>query len=208
MGFSTLIDILGSTLIGSLLLMILLRLHSASASNVDQYASDLVVQQNLVSIVEVLENDFRKIGYSRDWTKIPDPTKAIIYADKHKIGFYTDIKNKGTVDQVFYIYDINNPITSSKNPNDHYLYRSVNSVMPRGVNLGVTKFELRYFDALGDTIVTPVANTGAIASIEINIRVETPWGFWVSQTDSVIQSEYPAVFWKQIRLAAKNLRNR
>jgi hypothetical protein len=60
MGFSTLIDILGSTLVGGMLLLILLRLNDASIENTYVYGGDLMVQQNLVSVVELLEYDFRK----------------------------------------------------------------------------------------------------------------------------------------------------
>ena len=63
MGFSTLIDILGSTIIGGMLLMILLRLNDASVQNTYVYGGDLMVQQNLVEVVRLLEHDFRKIGF-------------------------------------------------------------------------------------------------------------------------------------------------
>ncbi|KAF0210567.1 MAG: hypothetical protein FD178_3609, partial [Ignavibacteria bacterium] len=71
MGFSTLIDILGSTIVGGMLLMILFRLNEAATQNTYNYGADLIVQQSLVEVVQLLEYDFKKVGYCRDWTKIP-----------------------------------------------------------------------------------------------------------------------------------------
>ena len=85
MGFSTLIDIFGSTIIGSILFLILLRLNDASVENTYMNGGELIVQQNLVEAVQLIEYDFRKIGYCADWTKIPDPSKAIISADSSSI---------------------------------------------------------------------------------------------------------------------------
>ena len=63
MGFSSLIDILGSTIVGGLLLMILLRMNDASVENNYLYSGEKIVQQNLVEVVKLIEYDFRKIGY-------------------------------------------------------------------------------------------------------------------------------------------------
>jgi len=66
MGFSSLIDILGSIVIGGLLLMILLRMNETATQNTYEYNGELTVQQNLVSTVQLIEYDFRKIGYCAD----------------------------------------------------------------------------------------------------------------------------------------------
>ncbi len=56
------------------------------------FSGELIVQQNLVTTVEVLEYDFRKIGYCEDPFKLPHPERdAIFYADTSKIIFLTDL---------------------------------------------------------------------------------------------------------------------
>ena len=95
MGFNTILDILGSIIVGGLLLLILFKINSNTTSNVYNTNSEANVQQAMVSVVEVLESDFRKIGYCKDWNLIPDPTKAILLADTSKIKFLTDIDNDG-----------------------------------------------------------------------------------------------------------------
>src|SRR5512137_54209 len=90
MGFSTLIDLLGSMIVGGLLFIILLRLNEAATQNTFNNSSELQVQQNLVSVVQLIEYDFRKIGYCADYKKI-NPRFAIIQAAKDSITFQTDL---------------------------------------------------------------------------------------------------------------------
>lgn len=142
MGFSTLIDILGATIIGGMLLMILLRINDAAIENTFTYGSDLIVQQNLVSAVELLEYDFRKIGYCQDWTKIPDPSKSIVSADSSSISFLTDVAvssaqldGDGVVDTLTYYLGPTSELSNTGNPRDRLLYRKTNSSDPLKANL-------------------------------------------------------------------------
>ncbi len=141
MGFSTLIDILGSTIIGGMLLMILLRLNDASVQNTYVYGGELMVQQNLVEVVRLLEHDFRKIGFCKDWEKIPDPTQSIITADSTSISFLTDVDSDGIIDTMKYYTGNVNELSGTANPRDRMLYRVVNNETPIGTNLGVTQFQ-------------------------------------------------------------------
>jgi hypothetical protein len=75
----------------------------------------------------------------------------------------------------------------------------VNTEAPIKSNLGVTQFRLVYFDALGDTLPPPITSPGLITSVEINLTVES-----VAAYDTA----YSSAFWRQIRLVARNLKNR
>ncbi len=206
MGFSTLIDILGSTLIGGMLLLILFRLHDANTENLMTYGAELITQQNLVATVELLEYDFRKIGYCDDWEQIPDPSRAIISADSNSIKYLTDVDSDGTVDTMHYFLGPASDLAVTDNPRDRMLYRVVNGETPKGSNLGITEFSLKYFNALGDSISFPITIPGEIYTMQINITVESP-NLVASylNPDSLIAS---SAFWRQIRLAARNIRNR
>lgn len=199
MGFSTLIDILGSTIAGGMLMMILFRLNDAAVQNTYNYGNDLIVQQNLVEVVTLLEYDFKKIGYCKDWTKIPDPSQAIITADSTSITFLTDQNNDGIVDTMRYYVGSRNDLSGTPNPNDRMLYRVVNNATPASANLGITQFNLLYYDALMNLLSFPITNTSQIQTIQLSITVESPYSY---------ANDYQRVFWRQIRLSAKNLRNR
>ena len=199
MGFSTIIDIVGSILIGGALMIILWRLNDATTQNTYNYSGELSLQQNLATTAEIIEYDFRKIGYCSDWNKIPDPSKSIILADSNRIKFLTDVQSDGIVDTMYYYLGPTSELTQTENPRDRILYRVVNSETPKGANLGITQFKMVYFNALGDTIKFPIAQPGEIASMEINVTVENT---------SAYDQKYSSAFWRQIRLVARNLKNR
>jgi hypothetical protein len=197
MGFSTIIDILGSTIMGGLLLIIVLRLNNTATEKTTNYSGELSLQQNLVTIAQIMEYDFRKMGYCKNWTKFPDPTKAIEEAKVSSIQFFADIDDNGIMDTISYY--IGGLLTSTPNPRDRYFYRAVNNQAPVAINLGVTQFFMKYFDAYGDTLQQPLTQPDLICSYEINIQVETVFAY---------EENYSTAFWKQIRLLARNLKNR
>ena len=199
MGFSTLLDILGSTIVGGLLLMILLRLNNAAVQNTYTYGGDLIVQQDLVSVVDLIEYDFRKIGYCKDWTKIPDPSKSIIAADTNSITYLTDDNNDGVVDTMHYYTGPVSELSQTPNPRDRLLYRVLNSEPAKSANMGITQFRMTYFDALGNKLNFPITVPSAIYTMQIDITVEN---------SSAYDQQYSSAFWRQIRLAARNLKNR
>lgn len=199
MGFSTLIDILGSIIVGGLLFMILLRMNDAAVKNIYNNSGDLIVQQCLVELVTVLEYDFRKIGYCSDWEKVPPASQAIISADSNRIDYLTDVDSDGNIDTMHYYIGSVSELSGTPNPRDKILYRVVNSATPKGANLGVTSFNIVYYDPLGNRLNFPITQTGQIYTVEVNLVVENYTAY---------DNEYNTAFWKQIRLAARNLQNR
>ncbi len=199
MGTSVILDILGSTVIGGILMMNLFQINSSAVENNYTGNGELIAQTNLSTTVQVLEIDFRKIGYCADWEQIPIPTQAIISADSSSIKFLTDVDSDGIVDTMHYYLGPTSELLSTPNPRDRFLYRVVNSEVPAGVNLGVTQFNLTFFDVLGNPIRFPITVPGQIYTMQIDITVEDVAAY---------DEKYSSAFWSQIRLAAKNLRNR
>lgn len=199
MGVSVILDILGSTIIGGILMMSLFRVNDASVENAYTGTGELIAQQNLATIVQVLENDFRKIGYCADWKQIPVPTQSILLAQEDRIRFLTDVDSDGTVDSLLYYLGPTSELTGTPNPRDRFLYRVVNSEAPVGVNLGITQFTMTFFDALGNELTFPIATPSEVFTMQIDITVEDVAAY---------NEQYSTAFWRQIRLAARNLRNR
>lgn len=199
MGFSVLLDIIGSTIIGGILMMNLFQINNSAVENSYTGTGELIAQTNLATIVQILEFDVRKIGYCADWEQIPIPTQAIISADSTGIDYLTDVDSDGIVDTMHYYLGPTSELLSTPNPRDRILYRVVNSEVPVGVNLGVTQFNLTFFDVLGNPISFPIAVPGEIYTMQIDITVEDVAAY---------DEKYSTAFWRQIRLAAKNLRNR
>ena len=211
MGYSTLLDILGSMVIGGILLTILLRLNDASTQKIYAKSNDLSIQQNLTTLVQIIEYDFRKIGYTVDPSACIDPrtngifqpTNAIISATETSLSYYADVfipfvdpYQLGDLDSVRYYLGPTSECSSTPNPRDRILYRVVNDEIPIPSNLGVTEFRLVYYDVNNDTIPTPVVDPDLIQKIEINLVVEDVAAY---------DEKYSNAFWKQLRLASRNM---
>jgi type II secretory pathway component PulJ len=199
MGSNVILDIVGSILVGGLVLLMMFRLNAQATSNLYNSSSELNIQLAMTSVVHVMEGDFRKIGYCKDWDKISDPTEAIIYADTSGIKFLTDINDNGNVDTLSYYLGPTSELLNTANPRDRLLYRVVNSETPKSSDVGITIFRLTYFDALGNLLSTPVNPPGLIHTIQIDVQVEN---------SEPIDSVYTTAFWRQIKLSSKNLQNR
>ena len=217
MAFAPLLDILGSIVIGGTILLVLLRMNDASVENHYLNSGEFVVQANLISIVELLESDLRKIGYCEDWNNLPDPTISITEATKNSITFLTDVgisetqpTGDGTVDVLRYW--IGSPqdseVSGTPNPKDVMLYRQVNNETPLSANLGLTQFDLTYFDAHGEEITSiPSTPPLGIITLQIDITVENTAAYGDEESGDVYSKDKSA-FWRQIRLAAPSLGNR
>lgn len=224
MGTSVILDIMGSMIIGGILLLTLFRMNDNATKNTYNFSGELIVQQNLVTTVEVLEYDFRKIGYCEDPFKLPHPEEnAILHADVSDIKFLTDLlitpfgstdpKGDGILDTLEYYLGPASELIGTPNPNDRMLYRIVNGV-PRGVNLGVTKFIVRYFrDSLTASGSTTLAEI-LPADLPKNWVAGTPTGITALQIDIQVENtaSYDAAnnpfrqaFWRQIRLSSRNI---
>jgi len=199
MGFSTILDVIGSMIIGGILLSITMRLNDAATAKTYNYSGELSLQENMATVAQIIEDDFRKIGYCADWNKFPDPTKAVVFANESSIKYLTDIDYDSNMDSIRYYLGPTSELLSTPNPRDRMLYRVLNNEAPKSANLGVTQFRMVYFDALGDTLLPPILNPALITSVEINLTVES-----VAAYDTA----YSSAFWRQIRLVARNLKNR
>jgi len=204
MGFSTLIDLISSMVIGGFLLLILFKLNDATVENNYVYGGEAIAQANLVEVVQLVEHDFRKIGFCKNWEELPDPSKSILSATQNSITFLTDEDNDGIVDTLLYYLGSTDELPQTPNPKDKMLYRILNNAAPQGANLGVTQFDLFYFDAMGNQLTFPITVPSEIYTMQINIKVEDVYGY-----DRVNDEEkYSSAFWRQVRLASRNLKNR
>jgi len=102
MGYTTILDIIGSVIMGGVLMITLLNTQTNAVQNTYNYGGDVNVQQGLALLVNTIDSDFRKIGYSSIQTIVLNPTQVIILADTSKIKFLSDINNNGTIDTVYY----------------------------------------------------------------------------------------------------------
>ena len=199
MGFSTILDILGATVIGGLLLLILLRLNGSVTENTVIYGNDRSLQRSLAETAVVVEEDLRKMGYCADPFKLTDGMSRVIYADSSYISFYTDVDLDGNLDSLAYFISDTTALSITRNPRDRILYRQINTGTPFIVNSNIVQFKLTYYDALGYELTPPVSSPAMITHLEISFKVEDPEAY---------DQNYSEAYWQQVRLTSRNLRKR
>ena len=194
------LDLIGSFILAGFVMLMGLRLNANIAESAHSYKIDVVVQESLVSLVQAIEFDFRKMGY-----RVEDPTTVIQSADSTHITFLSDVDDNGVIDTLEWY--LGGPVTSTPNPDDKILYRRVGTAS--GSNLvgslpGVTRFSMKYLNQEGQQ--TQIL--GQIWIVETTLRVESPWK--VKDREVLDQGYglwgYSAAFWRQTRLASRNLR--
>jgi hypothetical protein len=159
-----LFDLLGSSFIGGMLLLMVLQMNLFMSNA--RYSSDneLQMQQNTKTLADIINHDFRKIGYQ-------NPGSSILIAEKEKIKFVGDLERPGepgfgTLDTVEY-YVKNSPLTS--NPKDIFLVRVLNNKDSiTGPSLGLVKLNFSYLDSLS----TPTTDLSKIKFIKTELWVQ------------------------------------
>lgn len=172
------LDIMASFIIGGIILIMSTKLSAVMSDNGQQTNVSLATQGNAVVLSKMLENDVSKTGYKN--TK----SSHVITSDSTKVKFYGDIDDNGTLDSITYY---SGPLTSpyvSLNPRHKLLYRTLNTKTTT-MNLGVTKFNLIYFDASGARTTTP----SNVRSMKIMTELES----LIPIADTV----YAVVHWEQ-----------
>ena len=199
MGSSVIFDIITSTVIAGFLFLIILSLNGAVANATFTSSNELTVQENLVTLVQIAENDFRLLGWCDDPSKIADPTKAVREATKYKIKFLTDLPPLGSLDSISYYFDTTALAANTPNPRDRILFRTINTQTPQRLYLGLTQFEFKFYNSSGTRIPFPITKPSEIVEMELSITCESPAAY---------DTTYSYAYWKQLRLTSRNLRNR
>jgi len=181
---STILDIISSTFIGGILLLLIIKLN-LFASNAS-FASDneLKMQQNAKTLAEILNYDFRKIGYKNNGV-------SVITTEKEHFKFVGDLQRPGEsgygiIDTVEYFVRDSTYSLGTLNENDIVLVRVVNGTDSiAGPSLGLVKINFSYLDSLS-------APTSILSNIKY-IKTE----LWVEPTEPVnnfVTGEQDSVF--------------
>ncbi len=207
MGSSTFLDIIGSTFVGGILLISALTLNASAHEYSAAYYSNYVLQSNLVTLVLMIENDFKHIGYCQNPSLLL-AGNSILYASDTAIQYLTDVDPPdGFVDTVKYWTGSTSEFAGTSNPNMFYLYRQVNSQAATKWNLGLTQFRLKYWDNQGtpDPIPTPVtsSNLGTIRVTDLTVQLQSL--FKQKQQYMNDTSEYQ-LYWKEMRMTSQAFR--
>ncbi len=178
------LDLMGSAIIGALIVSMLINFSLFQSNSIISSDSELQLQQNAKTLAEILNHDFRKIGYRYDNT-------AFAEADSERISFYSDIDRDGTIELVTYMLGDTTEVSGTTNPRDRILYRIVDSDTIKGPSLGLTKAKFSYFNGSG------VATT-TLSEIQY-VKAE----LWI-ETIEPVDGGHPFTYW-EITINPRNL---
>lgn len=197
---ATILDIVASTIIGGLLLIMGLNLIDTTNQYFYGQNDDLIVQQNLTALTEILEFDLRKMGLA-----VPEGKTSILTADSVRLKYLGDTDGNWVPDTVEYYLGATSQLSASKNPNDRYLYRKISTNPAAYIAGTVTAFAFSYLDQDGVGVdVSHPANFPGIKMIRITMQVESPDVYSANPDPNAL--EYRRAFWQQTRLVSRNLR--
>ncbi|HEY6907015.1 MAG TPA: hypothetical protein VI230_06070 [Ignavibacteriaceae bacterium] len=164
---NTIMDILTSTIIGGMLLLLVLKLNLFMSEAGYSSDTELRLQQDTKTLAEIMNSDFRKIGYKYDDT-------AILTAQKDRFKFIGDLERPGqpgagAVDTVEYFLEDSTHSLGTSNLNDIILVRVLNNKDTiDGPSLGLVKMQFTYLDSVS----TPTADLTKIRYIKTEMWVE------------------------------------
>ena len=186
------LDIVGSMVIGSVVVLILLVLNLNIISSSGENLNTNIAQRDLTTTVWVMEYDFYKMGYRVTGGKI-----AI--ADSNELKFYTDLDNDGNQDSIHYFLGELSEYSSTSNPDDRPLYRRENSDNV-ATAFSVVNFNLTYHDSIGNAIdyaaLSSPTTRGIVRTINVRLAIES---------GEPIEGNYQISQWEK-KITPKNLR--
>ncbi len=217
MGSYSLLQIIGSTIIGGLFLLMLFRYNAVVVEKNHRYNTQNIVQKNLIELNRLIKSDLNKIGFCLDKTNSNILENPFVEATDTSLAFKTDVSvsadnpfGDGSTDIVKYYTGAK--VTETPNTKDKYLYRSVNGGTPLELNYGVTEFSFKYYDKTGNLLTTPIADLKKIEIVEYNITIEDVYGYnykySISDAERLEGDLYFLSMSKTGKISKKNLSSR
>jgi len=199
------LDYICSILMGGMLTLNVLTVNDIANETYSLYSGDMTVQEMLVTTVQVMEGEFRNMGFG-----VAESERTVLAADTSSITFLTDLdRDGGAVDTVRYFLGAISELSYTQNTLDRYVYRTVNGA--NGLKVGVvTTFRLRYIANNGDVLATPVPTDrlSEIHEVEITMEIQNPYAMYnAGAKETNNQSAlFSSSYWQQTRLASQNSR--
>jgi hypothetical protein len=177
-------DIIGSMIIGGMILVMVLGFNANIMEGAGMQTFRTTVQGNMTTLTNILEYDFRKMGYS---VATPQDS-AIVYADTSRITIRGDFDDNGTIENITYTFNPTTP-AGGTNPRTRLLTRAISGMAAQSINVGLTKFRLTYYDATGAMFAgNVVATPSKIRSIKVTLNIESREPY---------DKNYAGVYWER-----------
>jgi hypothetical protein len=203
---SSLMDVIYSMIFGGTMFIIVLNANDIAAENQSTYHGDMMVQQMLTSTAQLIEGEFRNMGFG-----VSENTSTVKAADTSSIAFLCDLgRDGGLIDTIRYSIGPTSELSATQNELDRNLYRSVNGGQRAIVGI-VTTFRLQFFTRDGDLLPSPVPSDRLTEIHVVEVTMEVQNSNALARNSVQVQEGersalYSSSLWQQTRLASQNSR--
>ncbi len=191
----SMLDIIGATIIAGMVMLIIFGVTANLNQTLYTSTFSLNVQTSAVSLARTIEYDFYKIGYNVNKTS----DTCITYADTNQIRFKTDLLNTGSALNRI-VYRSANLITGTRNPRDRVFVRQQDNSQINA-EIGVTRFNLTYYNVNGSKMSTPITHKDSLAkikSIQVKLFIESSEPVLKTDNPSDTLTSYIGVSWEKL----------
>ncbi|MBO6792461.1 MAG: hypothetical protein JJ895_01030 [Balneolaceae bacterium] len=164
------LGIVTSYIIAGILIIIILTV----GYNVNFSGNELTLHESqkikIDAVIDAVSYDLPKIGYNQN----NRPDTMLVYADSTMLQFYSNIDNSNDESLELITWQFStDPITATDNPNDFYLYRTIDGTSIT-MGVGITDFTINYYDELGSTtpLTLPISAIGNKSKIDSIVQLE------------------------------------
>jgi hypothetical protein len=192
---SIMLDIIGSVIIGAYVLLMGIRLNSNIGDHIQSSMATLNLQETLVDAVRTMESDFRKIGYGT-----LDPKTALEITQPDHMRFKADVNRDGAIERIDWALEKR---VETSGDTTMVLTRHVSGESSMIILSGVASFQLDYLTETGTPADTSAK--GQIMVIQTALKIRSPYKVPDIIKGGEVMKEVEG-FWRQTRLASRNLR--
>jgi FtsP/CotA-like multicopper oxidase with cupredoxin domain len=180
-------------IIGGMILVMVLGFNANIIQGAALQTFKTNVQSNMTTVTNIMEYDFRKMGF-----QVPFPQdSSFTYADSTRMIFKGDFNNDGSVETIEYSFVAGTHAPGVVNPRAKVLYRRYNGGPAQAMNVGITRFRFDYYNAAGTPIGGNVVGLpSSIKSFRVTINMESKEPY---------DTEYAGVCWDRT-IKPRNLR--
>ncbi len=167
-----LLDILGSTVAGALVLLTLVQFNNTTSDQKNEFQSNHTIQSGVKDFSEVIEFDIYKAGY-----RVPHQD-IFLTAKDTATKFLADLFNDGIIDTISYYLGSTSQSATTDNPDDKPVFRKVNSGAFSAIGL-VKDLSITYNDSTKSPLSAITLNTvngrKLIKSVSFSLIYESQW---------------------------------
>ena len=172
------IKLLVSVIIAGMFILIIRQASLNLREQSHEQVSNAITAHRAQHITDLLQFDLKRIGMSTNGQA------AIVTAEPHRIVFNSDLDLDGTVETISYYLSDSSAASATDNPSDKILYRVVDNEPEIDVPLGVTEFELKYYNWTRGEETTDL---DSIRTIEVILELQNTYS---------IDDDYSGYAWR------------